>query len=138
MTRHRGTYWKRFAAGLAITGLYCQLIVTALAIPAAFAAMHPGDLPEGYSTIIICTGDGMKRIIVDADGTPVGESEEDSSLAQCLACKVAGSAAFPPTPVSVAVLLEPAGGSLTPVSAQTDIRNPGCVHAHTRAPPREL
>lgn len=138
MTRRWGTYWKRLAAGLAIASLCCQLILTALAIPAAFAAMHPGNLPAGYSTIVICTGDGMKRIIVDADGTPVGESEEDPSAIQCLACKVAGSAVFLPTPDSVAVLPAREGTSLKPVSAQTDIRNPGCLHAHTRAPPREL
>ena len=138
MTRRRGTYRKRFAIGLAIAGLFCQLIVTALAIPAALAAMHPGDLPEGYSTIIICTGDGMKRIIVDADGTPVGESEEDPPSNPCLACQVVGNTVFLPTSVSVSFLIAHPIAPLTPLSAQTHIRNPGCVHAHKRAPPLEL
>ncbi|MDA7949373.1 MAG: hypothetical protein MPJ78_18080 [Hyphomicrobiaceae bacterium] len=138
MTRRRGIYWKRCIAILAIAGLYCQILATALAIPAAFAAMKPGDLPAGYATFIICTGDGMKRITVDADGTPVEETEQELPGDQCLACQVVGGAALLPIPVSIATSCQRPHALLPLLGTQTHIRNPGSAHALKRAPPLEL
>ena len=135
MTLRRRIYWKRAAALLAIFGLYFQLLMTALAIPAAFAAMHPGDLPEGYSTIVICTGDGMKQITLDADGTPVGEIDKDLPVTQCAACHIAGGSVF----ISPAADLLDSGEypcfRHLPLREQALAEKPAYLIARTRAPP---
>ncbi len=138
MTRLRGTVWKRSAASLAIWGLLCQLVLTAAAIPTAFAASRPGVLPDGFTSIVICTANGMKRIVLDADGVPVEESRQDDPLDHCTACHlvnagalVAASAALPACPYCGPALLTPA--VMDAVSAKPDCRLPD-----SRAPPLEL
>lgn len=82
--------WKRAIAVLAAWSLLAQALLAAFAVPAAFAALRPGlILPEGYSQILICTGSGMKRIVVDADGNRVGDSEEGQEHG-CVACHFTG------------------------------------------------
>lgn len=135
MALRRGTNWHRAAALSAILGLYFQLVLSALAIPAAFAAALPGDLPEGYSTIVICTGDGMKRITLDGNGTPVGETEQNLPVKQCAACHLAGSGVFLSagedaleSPIQLCI------GNL-PLNQQLTSSRPAYLIAQTRAPP---
>jgi len=123
---------------LAIFGLYFQLLLTAVAIPAAFAAMLPGNLPDGYTLIVICTGEGMKRITVDADGTPVGETTQDMPAKQCAACYVVGGGVFIDQPVSQQVLLANSFGLVKPPFELACTHKASRIHTHSRAPPLEL
>ena len=138
MTRLRGTYWKRSAAFLAIWGLLCQLVLTAAAIPAAFAAARPGVLPDGHWTVVICTGSGMKRITLDANGVPVEESQQDGPLDHCTACHLVSGGVL--VAASAEVLACPYCGLalLTPAVAEAVTGKPDCRLPESRAPPLEL
>lgn len=138
MTRLRGAYWRRCAAFLAIWGLLCQAVLTAIAIPVAFAATNPGALPPGYSSVVICTGAGMKRITLDAEGNRVADHDSDNALAQCTACHVNGGSVFAATPTSALVALEYVLAPMAPPAGRTCFDKHQGLCPDSRAPPLEL
>lgn len=85
--------WRRATAALAAASLLFQLLIAAFAAPGAFAAARPALLPEGYSLIVICSGSGMRRVVIDAAGKPVGQpGGEDAG--DCAVCHFTGCAAL--------------------------------------------
>ncbi len=91
---------RRFAALTAVLGLLVQLAVAAFLVPAAFAAANTGPEFAGLRTIVICTGAGMKRIVIDAQGNPVEQQDGEPALEHCRVCHLAGTIylAAPATP----------------------------------------
>jgi len=76
--------------------MLCQLAMATFHMPMAMAAMP--DLAIGTDadasnsfpqTIIICTGYGLKRITIDADGNPVDAGTPISSNENCSLCSTA-------------------------------------------------
>lgn len=132
-----GRIWRcrRTAAYLAICGLACQLVLTAFAIPAAFAAVRSEPLPPGYTAIVICSGAGMKRIVIDADGNPVDQEQHDSALRQCAACHMVAGCTLAPT--SGASVTAPLYGLERHVAsiAQIQVSQRQFLRPEGRAPP---
>lgn len=138
MTRLRGGYWRRCAAFLAIWGLLCQAVLTATAIPVAFASTSPVALPAGYTSVVICTGSGMKRITLDAEGNRVEEQDSNNTSTQCTACHVTGGSVLAATPVSVLASLKYILVPMAPPAGRTCFDKHQSLCPDSRAPPREL
>ncbi|MDH3581954.1 MAG: hypothetical protein OEM91_15195 [Hyphomicrobiales bacterium] len=138
MTRRRGDYRKRYTAFAAICGLICQLVLTSLAIPAAFAAARTGALPAGYTTIVICTGSGLKRITLDAAGNAIEEQDSENGALHCTACPLAGGTLL--SPVNATQLTAPEYTALqrTPRPARTASSTNARLCPDSRAPPAKL
>jgi hypothetical protein len=133
----RGGVWRcrQAAAYLAICGLACQLVLTAFAIPAAFAAVRSEPLPPGYTAIVICSGAGMKRIVIDADGNPVDQEQHDTVPRQCTACHVVAGCVLEQTSgPGVAAPLYRLERHATPV-AQIQVSQRQFLRPEGRAPP---
>ena len=86
--------FKRIAVSFAILGLLFQAALVAVSIPSAFAAGIPKDLPAGYTSIVICTGAGMERIVIDADGNRIEPEDQKASAEYCSACTLVDTPAF--------------------------------------------
>lgn len=87
MRRDDHSTWRVLAAHLAVFGLLCQAALSGLFVPVAFASADPLSDAAGYRIIVICSGDGMKRITLDPDGNPVDE-QPAGSHEDCLLCVV--------------------------------------------------
>jgi len=122
MSRAYCNKFKRTAVFLAIFGLLFQAALVALSIPAAFSASIPKVLPTGYTSIFICTGAGMQRIVIDTDGNRVEQEDQNPSVEYCSACILADSPVLAINTISPQILtvgyhlLYPAPG--TQVSAE--------------------
>jgi hypothetical protein len=128
---------KRFIAVLAVWSILLQAVLTAFAVPAAFAAMRPGALPEGYSQVLICTGSGMKRIIVDPQGNRTGQSDEGQGYS-CPACHFTGCAALgaPAEPILSLPVQFTRFRAIPPL--HTASADAGFLHPHSRGPPPDV
>ena len=135
MARLRGGHWRRSAAFLAIWGLLCQAVLTAAAIPVAFAATNPAALPAGYTSLVICTGSGMKRITLDAEGNRVEEQDSNNMSVQCTACHVTGGSVLAATPISTLATLEYVLVPMAPSAGRTCFDEHQNLCPDSRAPP---
>lgn len=126
--------WKRAIALVAVWSLLAQALLAAFAVPAAFAAMRPGALPDGYGQVLICTGSGMKRIVVDPDGNRVGQSGEGQTD-RCAACHFTGCVALGPLAAQM-LSLPVRFTKFQPVPPlRTGSTGAGVLYPHSRGPP---
>lgn len=91
--------WSRPAAAAAIIGLVFQAFVSAFSLPAhALESGVRGDDP--FRTLTICTSQGLVRIVLDAEGNPVDQSQSGGpSFACTVCCVMAGSRLVVPAAV---------------------------------------
>lgn len=125
---------KRAIALVAVGSVLAQALLAAFAVPAAFAAMRPGATPAGYSQVLICTGSGMKRIVLNADGNRVGQSD-DAQGYNCAACHFTGCAALgsPAAPI-LSLPADFSGFHIVPLF-RAGAPDAGFLYPHSRGPP---
>ena len=117
---------KRRALGLSVAiGLIAQAVLSAYTLPAHGLSTTAGS-DAGLRSVVICTGDGLARILLDAEGNPVEKSRPDgqgATCSQCCALSCCGKIA----PAPAAWLLGRAAGARAALLASAD-------RADTRAP----
>lgn len=76
------------ATHLALLGILFHSILTALHAPAAFAGAVGSrvDPESGLLTVVICTSEGFKRVVLGADGQPVEQHQPGNQLQFCQHC----------------------------------------------------
>jgi hypothetical protein len=131
---------RKITALAAVFGLLLQTAVAAfpftLTVPGAFGpsaagAVNPGD---ALRTVVICTGQGLKRLVLDAEGQPVEPPSGDSPSGFCPLCLThAGCTLSSP---AVAILLPAFIGRLAfPPQALTAGHGQKSKVYRNRAPP---
>lgn len=87
--------WKsiaiELARHLAVLSILFHAVLTAIHVPAAFAATTGPqlDADTGVLTVVICTPGGIKRVAIDDNGEPVEQHEPFDPQLNCPHC-VAG------------------------------------------------
>lgn len=112
----------RVARSLLIVLTILGILMPRISAAIAFAA-------SGVETVVICTGDGLRTIRIDADGNPVPVTEHPD---HCLFAHVADTAvrAVPPAlPATLVATVPRRSGDLVVLSAERAVRPP------PRAPP---
>ncbi len=95
MNRLRTKGNKRLGVGFALAGLVCQLVLSLLHVPGAMAAQSVSE--TGKLVTIICTPTGVKRVVIDIDGSgiPADIPEDGEDLtANCPVCLSLGGVAL--------------------------------------------
>lgn len=123
--------------------LLVQMVAWGAGLPANAAASRGGGSGDA---VVICTVEGLKRIVVDADGQVLpgdggaGERTDRSGPAggHCPLCPIVGGAGLPPQTIAVS-LPNPVGSTLFPGLADDAVVGGRiCSGWQARAPPRIL
>ncbi len=79
---------RRFVSLLAIASLLLRVGVGIVFAPMLANAAEAGRViasPDGPRTIVICSGNGIKKIVIDAQGNPVEQENVPEHCQICLA-----------------------------------------------------
>lgn len=115
---HGPAMFQRFLPPFLSILLMLALVAGSVSRGLAQAGMMVGD--QGFSQLVICSGDGEATVTIDASGNPVAPAKGDMAL-ECSKCLTATlAAALPPAdelplPGAVARLGLPPRGDLRPV-----------------------
>jgi len=134
------TYGKRAAAFLAILAMLAQAALVALTIPVVFAASSSSANAQqpGYQSLVICTGTGLKRITIDAQGNRVAEEEEETPLQDCPACAMVGHAVLAPVYGDEVPFSHNETAEFVAPASQQSIHGLAYLCAKGRGPPLQL
>lgn len=113
-----------------MTGILRSYAVLALALAVAVSSIgHAGTRAQahGAQTLVICTGYGLVRIVMDRDGTPVEHTMP------CPDCVMSLAAILPEPQTAVGAKLS-RSAEISAQRAQHHSAAAGMWH-HTRAPP---
>ncbi|MCE9520973.1 MAG: hypothetical protein K8S25_00910 [Alphaproteobacteria bacterium] len=91
------TAWRRYAAIFALTALMLRAFVPVGWMPSAQAF-------TGGAPIVVCTLTGEKHIVLDADGKPLPDGQQQESDSDQAPCAFAAVASLAPPAATIAIV----------------------------------
>lgn len=103
-----------------------SVVAVVLALTSISLAMAHGTTRIGGQVVVLCSGDGLVQMELDADGNPIGTAHLCPDIALAVMAHVALPAVLPERPAgrTVAVVLPPRVEAPSRDAVETRVRDP--------------